>query len=402
MATKSLFVLVFGLAGCGGLSSYYDSPLSDDTDTAEPVDSESDADADADADADGDADADTEVQAIPIDIDAITPAYGSTAGGTTITITGGPFDASADVFFGSEAAVVNTVNSGTLTVTLPASAAEGLVDVRVVTDEGEGQSADAFDYWADATGNYGTVGAVEWYDTVGTYWSGTPQDFGFSWLYFTEPHTMSFRQLFYAANIDQCASDYAPATGVDEIEVGAAELEFSVPNSASTISMPSDVDYPWFFVDDDITYSQWALNGSYDLLPMTTDGSFPELELEQMARTPYAAIQVISPNISGSTPPNLNKSIPLTWNTSSTADYVLAQFNRYNSSGTLVEVITCAMNDDGAFTVPGATWTAPWVSGQQVNVYVGRVKEDGALLPHNHAQSGAVGISWVVGAGFTL
>ena len=65
---------------------------------------------------------------------AVTPVYGSTAGGTPVTITGGGFVAGTTVMFGATPAAAAIVDPGTLTVAAPASPS-GWVDL-VVTIPG--------------------------------------------------------------------------------------------------------------------------------------------------------------------------------------------------------------------------------------------------------------------------
>ncbi|MGI8858015.1 MAG: IPT/TIG domain-containing protein [Thermomicrobiales bacterium] len=69
-------------------------------------------------------------------VSAITPSFGSTAGGTTVTLTGTLFQAGVAVDFGGHAAT-NIVVTGTTTITLktPAHAA-GVVDVTVTNPDG--------------------------------------------------------------------------------------------------------------------------------------------------------------------------------------------------------------------------------------------------------------------------
>jgi hypothetical protein len=89
------------------------------------------------------------VQAAPR-VTAISPASGSTAGGTSVTLTGANFMGTTAVWFGSVAATSFTVNSaGQITAIAPAQAAS-TVDVTVVTGAGTSaiSAADRFQYLA--------------------------------------------------------------------------------------------------------------------------------------------------------------------------------------------------------------------------------------------------------------
>src|SRR5207249_1009272 len=75
---------------------------------------------------------------------------GTTAGGTSVTITGTNFTSASVVMFGPVAATSFTVNSSTsITATSPAQAA-GAVDVRVTTPSGTSAigTGDVFTYTA--------------------------------------------------------------------------------------------------------------------------------------------------------------------------------------------------------------------------------------------------------------
>ncbi len=81
-------------------------------------------------------------------VKSLTPASGSTAGGSTVTISGTSFTNATDVSFGSVAATSFTVLSETLIVAVAPAQAAGTVDVRVTTPSGTSAivTADQFSY----------------------------------------------------------------------------------------------------------------------------------------------------------------------------------------------------------------------------------------------------------------
>lgn len=84
----------------------------------------------------------TVVQQLPT-VTALSPTVGTTAGGTSVTVTGTNFTGATAVTFGGTAAVGYTVNSATqITATSPAGTA-GLVNVRVTTPSGTSATAAA-------------------------------------------------------------------------------------------------------------------------------------------------------------------------------------------------------------------------------------------------------------------
>lgn len=82
----------------------------------------------------------------PPTIVAISPTAGSTAGGTTVTITGTGFQPGASVNAGGTAANATVANSTSITATMPAHA-EGVVDLAVTNPGGlTGRLPGAFRY----------------------------------------------------------------------------------------------------------------------------------------------------------------------------------------------------------------------------------------------------------------
>lgn len=80
-----------------------------------------------------------------IAIDLVRPAAGSTQGGDSVNLYGGPFAEDAAVMFDDAAATVSSWTTTTLTVVTPPGE-EGPADVLVRTGAGEGLAAAAFAY----------------------------------------------------------------------------------------------------------------------------------------------------------------------------------------------------------------------------------------------------------------
>lgn len=100
-------------------------------------------------------------------VTAISPASGSTAGGTTVTITGTGFALATAVSFGSTAAAAFTVvNASTITATSPAGT--GIVDVTVANSGGTSATgaADRFNFVGPPVAGAKTVTAA--YNSSGT------------------------------------------------------------------------------------------------------------------------------------------------------------------------------------------------------------------------------------------
>ena len=104
----------------------------------------SDADTDADTDTDSDTDADTDADYVENLITDISPRFGPTTGGTTVSIDGGPFTSDATVSIGGYEAPVLSNNGSTIRVTTPVSSEAIPAEVRVSLTDSFGISQPPF------------------------------------------------------------------------------------------------------------------------------------------------------------------------------------------------------------------------------------------------------------------
>jgi hypothetical protein len=354
---------------------------------------------------DTDTDTDTEPPR-PIDIDQISPDYGTTTGGLEVEILGGPFDNSAEVFFGTEPGVVQTVSADRLTVATPANT-EGVVDVEVVTDTRNGGAAGAFTYWLDGTDQIGAVGEVSWYHYLGNYWADPPPtDYGHSFMFFVVPTPAPGWQIWYTNTFDSCESEHAYAgPDVFTVELGAATLDLTVPTSGATMTLERNSEYPYYYAypdsngnsyADDMAAVEFQTNGAYGLQPIAST-SFPPIQASSIAATPGSNLDVTLPNLDAAEVPRVSQNFTLQWN-GTPGDYILAYFLRYES-GAVVETVSCALEDDGNFSMPSSVWS-DWHADEQVTFVIGRARVGTSVLSHNHATTGVTGVYWVVGAAF--
>lgn len=106
-------------------------------------------------------------------IDSVTPDNGPVGGGTVVIIGGDNFSEGDTVYFGENPGTNVVINSPTeITVTTPAGADPGLVDVTVISDEDESSTLpNGFEYTDGNTG--GTPGDGDGGDNGGTPGDGT-------------------------------------------------------------------------------------------------------------------------------------------------------------------------------------------------------------------------------------
>jgi hypothetical protein len=137
----------------------------------------------------------------------------------------------------------------------------------------------------------------------------------------------------------------------------------------------------------------------YDLSPVAGNADWPGFDIPGLVELP-PAFNVLTPNLDkvGTLPPLVSQSFTITWDGAG-GDYMVLFILRQNQ-GTYVNdgVVTCAMVDDGSFTVPLGVWP-DWQIGDFLHIEIGRVYQSSTILPHNNAENRMAGIYWVYGGG---
>lgn len=331
-----------------------------------------------------------------IAVSGLSPDFGTTAGGTLVEITGGPFDSSAEVYFGSTAGTVVSTTESLITVRTPSVSEEGLYSVTVRAAAGEGALESGFVFWTDGAGLSGTLGAIEFTEQVGSYWSGSGGvTFGSAAIYFVAPTGIEWYELF-APTLDTCRNEASYSFGgtIEIYDPGVSSIQLT---GSRSMNLSWDSEYGYYALAE-LTTSQWAANASYDLQPMS-GGGFPALTVSGIAATAPAPT-LYSPAIGGSTPPDISPNPTFSW-AATGADWVLITMGIWDSGNTgYQEVINCVARDDGSFRVDTGQFSQ-WPYDRQIDVYFGPARKATGTLPWNNAQSGVIGLTRIYGAGFT-
>jgi hypothetical protein len=333
-------------------------------------------------------------------IDSLTPAFGTDAGGTSVTLEGGPFTSGTTVEVDGVEGVVESFTEDSLVFTTPAGSGEGPVTVAVTTANGAGSLDDAYTYWEDATGGIGAYGEFAWYQPVGGYWAETwysRADVGFvhpaaSWDYYK----------YWGPALDECLhidasgnQDYTYDPGLDKYDARRGTLTLS-ELSATSLDLAWNADDS-LFENQDVQHDAYIPGGVYKAI-LNDSPAVPDMTVAGVFYLPEE-FTVTSPQIDVPTLPELTKYFSFRWSGGSRADAVLLQMGIMNGSGTTFqEQVYCAVTDDGSFDVPSSLWTS-WVAGRTVNVLVGRYKMGDGLLPTNNGRVATVGEYWIYGAG---
>ncbi|MBL8618485.1 MAG: IPT/TIG domain-containing protein [Deltaproteobacteria bacterium] len=333
---------------------------------------------------------------IEITVDAPVPAYGINAGGDTVLITGGPFDATAAVRFGAELASVLSWSATRLEVRTPASTRTGLVQVAVETETGAGARAGAFTYWPDGRGLTGAVGVVEWTSQVGGYWGGTPVAEGAASVYFLDPVDTAWWQNFATA-LDSCEGEsYAPTTlYVDSPTASSIELR---SGSGRSLTLSWDGTFNGY-INDALTAGAYGAGELYSLSALSAD-RVPAVAVANFARLP-SPLSVSNPALSGADPDTLARGEAITW-TPASNDWILFTLHLYNGVGAdSIETVTCVARDDGSFTPDSSKFTL-WPVGVQLTIFASAARDvPGGVLPWNQANSRVAGLNTIMGAVYT-
>ncbi len=338
-------------------------------------------------------------------IEAVEPPWGTDAGGTEVTLSASPVGEGVVVRFDGAVATVLDVRGDEVVVRTP-SHAPGPVDVSVQWGEKSGNLDEAFTYYPDGTGRYGAIGVVGFYDVVGPY-AFLYEDGGYAWVNLVAPGPYAFSD-FYGSALDTCES----GRQFPEAIVEASDLQslglIRVGGEGLTLAWDDDEDA---FVSElgppGAFGNAYAYQATYNLATLNGSSKYPPISVPGLVRTPGLLTNVLvgCTGCGAATtldttlfPPQANKAgFELRWNAAGAADHVLVRLDLWDNDGSLMEQIRCLVADDGAFTIPDATWVSSFGGSRDLDVWIGRERTSEAVFPHDGSLSGVSGVSWVFG-----
>jgi hypothetical protein len=333
---------------------------------------------------------DTDEEITACQIESIVPPYGTTAGGSVITITVAGLDEAPAVDFGAREATVVGLTGNQLVVQTPDVNRGGDKTVLVQTSSSSCFVENGFTYHDDAKGLNGAIGVMRWTVPQGTYWSNVNST-GFLWFKFVEPTSVRTSSLFGDA-METCRSNFEDASETD------------ILNTPQIATIEPGLDVPW--VPQEVRYelafaAGFEYDTAYDLAPLTGDDSeLPPVQVTGFVQTP-PAIEITVPDVNGADLGVISKrNFSIQWSTVETGDYVLIELDRYVGSS-LLEYVDCWVADDGSFVVPPTAWTDWQDSDQYVVMRVGRVRESMGEFPHDRSGSDVAGIVFAAGGAVT-
>jgi len=329
---------------------------------------------------------------VSVDVEAVSPEYATTLGGK-MDILGGPFDDSARVFVDELEAEVISVERDAIRVSLP-ELDLGWADVRVEVEDGEGSLDEAFRVYQDGTGLAGSLGALEWYELQGSFWTQDSQDFGTAWWGLIEPQDTHYWSIFGVQDNNCISNPSFPQLQV--IATGADQVVLESEQTSVTLVAAEDEIFDASLLSQD--YLEWA---DY-ALPSLSGTELPEFGIDRLASTP-GSFDLYTPDFSKSTPPSLSADeLVFEWGEVD-AQRIIIQVERRAQSDIedIQETVVCVVDNDGSFEIPADTWAADWDQDEWLYLYVGAVREDGGIIPLNNSDSRVAGIYWLLGAAST-
>ncbi len=362
-------------------------------DSDQPVDDTGEAEDDTGAEVDDTGPFDTDEPGLPPQPQVLTPGFGPRGGGSVVTLAGVDLDPEAAVSFGGAAASVTGAGVGSLELITPAVASAGVVDVTVTQDGGQAMLPSGFRYLDldDESGMVAAKGALQWFDHRGSYWAHDVEDYGLVQLWFpARPDNERYRDLF-APGLDSCTSDSFEVDSRGGMDLSGASVTLSGDLGSLEPEWVSDETRFELMLgaqslEESASYAL-TIGGLWGLDDFTIDG---------LAATPEP-FMLTSPDIAGSEPPTLEQDqLAFRWQEIE-ADAVVIYIARVSGDGReTFEILSCLVENDGAFTIPTSAWEG-WRSGHQLYTYIGALRESETTVPLNNGSSSVAGISWNVG-----
>lgn len=328
----------------------------------------------------------------PLVIAGVSPAFGSTAGGTEVTIEAGPLASDAPVVrFGGASASIVSFDEDSLVVLAPAVLGAGPVAVSVEDSGRSINSEGAFTYYDDHVGQNTVIGEFAYITFIGDAW-GTqierPEDYGYGWVSFVQPTSVVYSDLLHDGRVDTCSRGYSFGGGLVDLPVNAS--------SVTLHSGATSLDFAWnstnLGFERDLTIAEYRPGSTFDMAPVDSQ-VYPAFEVPGMVRTPLP-FQVTQPEFDTW----VSSSFSVSWNTAETGDYVILAIDLWDDNlGDFVESVTCLVADDGTFRVESSNFTQ-WVPfSTTVRIGVGRFIESDAVMAHDNSSSAMVGAYWIYG-----
>ena len=386
---------LMALSACG-LETYNETGLVTDTrpegdaDTDADGDSDSDADGDSDSDSDSDSDADTDMS-----ISSVSPDWGTTAGGTSVTLNGTFAATSGEVLFGAKAGSVQSWTTSSISVSTPSQSAEGVYDITVKSGSNEVIETGGFTAFEDASGKASVLGSLNWWDyNENVYDPG--QDFGNSTMFMNVPLDFHWWE-FYGASEDSCSDNFStskPLSVYSDFDV--PQIQFKQSTRTVTMNWEESA-LRWY---GEYTSSSLGQGSAYDLQAVNSP-VYPSFSIADISRGPKAFTVTSPAAVTGAFQYLSRTGLNFSWSASG-ADAIMINIvvTPTGDFADSVHDVTCWVKNDGSFTVPPSLFSQ-WGSDNYAYLIIGAAKEGTGINPVDNGDARVAGVYWRVSAAVT-
>jgi len=305
----------------------------------------------------------------------IQPAFGSTAGGDLLLISGSGFSDPITVEIAGQEVGLEEVTESGLSFYSPAVSGAGPVDVRVKYQDQEWLLDNAFTYFKDADGLATGVGVLQKIAFLGEYWEGPmPEEYSGRFGFLERPEDTWFGDIAWGGT-DGCGS--TPETFWPEATPVDAEV-LRLKNAQRRIELPQSES--GYFINEEIDGGQWADGLTYALQGIGNPEGFV-LSTASFVKT-GSPFYVETPEMDGADLTEVNVyGLRFAWRENE-ADWMYGLFEQLcpitEDEFELVQSVSCASKDEtghGDFAL-GPELFPDWRAGCFLVVQMSAVQEE--------------------------
>jgi hypothetical protein len=347
-----------------------------------------------------------------VQIHRLEPAEGKPKGGDEVTLRGMGFTEGIEVFFDNDRAEFTRLDERTLLVTTPKHGSEGVVDVTVITDDGEAILEDGFSYTkgattsnddddddsdeiADSTGMTGGLVSFNFLDVpCAACFTLSNNEVMDAVVFFHEPMADSWFDDDVPLN--SCKVDYE-GTGLDPAPLYAGNnVTLSSGSKSFSLSRDGDVYAATAYNDNALAPNAWydlSANAGSDLDAVDVSAVVKAPSAFTVSQ-PYGLLEssqayAFSADISTS-----GQSFSWTGSSTGVMEIYLGIYTEDGSS--YLGDISCRVDDTGSFYIPSSTFNSFPIYGL-VAVQLSRALTADETLSNNGSTIESVGRVGVLG-----
>ena len=325
-----------------------------------------------------------------VHIEELYPPFGPVAGGTVVTISGGPFGQVDGVSFDGEAAEVLSVGEEAIEVRTPEMSTLGNVDVMVTTEAGSGETNFRTLDRPDRTGVVTAAGILESGHYYGNYWAPSAVDY----------HSLFYRPVkadrgigvaaVFGHELDACQDDlawddvYPAATPVSEgVEVFNSQTSTEIPWESDDEAYSGEVEQriPEGGEMIDIAFPESDQNPEF-ILRSAAVGSAP-FTFSSTPSFPFTELGYFEKG-----------DITLEWDAPGAFGMALRVRTVDMGSGNPVEQTWCLLENDGEYTIPASMWKE-WDDSLWLMLSIGSITEHDTVLPWNNSTNAMASVRFL-------